>query len=257
MKRLYLLGLLCVLFITGQAQKQDSIRVLFIGNSYTYYNDLPEMLRELGKTQNMNFAIGRVLKGGERFSGHLKNPKLRSVLQRKWDYIILQEQSTLPASPTAQVLRDCYPYAHALDSLIHVDSPQAKVIFYMTWGHKYGTVHDKKGTYPLRDSYDGMQERLKTSYLEMTYDNNAWCAPVGMAWKKVRELHPEYSLYVQDTYHPSPVGSYLAANVIFTTICQKHYQSDYAANLDVNMVEILQQIAQNTVLDNLELLNIR
>lgn len=256
MKRLFILSFFCAILFAGQAQNQDSIRVLFIGNSYTYFNDLPEMLRELGKTQKMNFAIGRVLKGGERFSGHLKNPKLRSVLKRQWDYVILQEQSTIPAAPTAQVAKDVYPYAHTLDSLIHVDSPNAKVIFYMTWGHKHGTVHDKKGTYPIRDSYEGMQERLKTSYLEMTYENNAWCAPVGMAWAKVREQYPSYQLYVQDTYHPSPIGSYLAANVIFTTIFQKHYQSDYSAGLNAEMVEILQQIAQNTVFDNLELLNI-
>jgi hypothetical protein len=96
-----------------------------------------------------------------------------------------------------------------------------------------------------------------TSYLEMAYDNNAWCAPVGMAWQKVRYERPNLQLYMADRSHPSKAGSYLAANVIYTTILQRGYQSQFNSSLDPELAEYLQQIAQRTVLDNLTLINIK
>lgn len=241
----------------GIAQTQDSLRVLWVGNSFTFYNDLPSMVREIASTQKVKLSCTRFLKGGERFSGHLKNQNLLEALSRGgWDYVILQEQSSDPAMQTREVVRTVYPAARKLDSLVHAGSPDARVIFYMTWGHKYGN-RKPVAEYPLSNEYEGMQERLKTSYLEMAYDNDAWCAPVGMAWRQVRHERPDCILYKPDCYHPGVAGSYLSANVIFTTIFQKPYQTSFTAGLAAEQAEYLQQTAQRTVLDNLLLLNIR
>lgn len=70
----------------------------------------------------------------------------------------------------------------------------------MTWGHDI-------------DTYAEMQQRLAESYLEMTAQLNAWCAPVGIAWKRVRTENPSITLYNNDHSHPSRQGSYLVANV--------------------------------------------
>lgn len=251
-----LLSLLLLLPL-GAAAQQDSLRVLWVGNSYTFYNDLPAMVREIASTQKVKLSIARYLKGGERFTGHLQNKALlKALADGGWDYVILQEQSTAPAMSTESVEREVYPAARTLDSLAHAGSPDTQVIFYMTWGHKYGN-RKPVASYPLSNNYEGMQERLKTSYLEMAYANNAWCAPVGMAWRKVRAEHPDWQLYRNDCYHPALLGSYLAANVIFTTIFQKPYQTGFTADLPVEQAEYLQQTAQRTVLDNLVLLNIR
>jgi hypothetical protein len=126
----------------------------------------------------------------------------------------------------------------------------------MTWGHKNGTVH-KIDNYPLAYIYEGMQERIKTTYLEMTYQNGGVCAPVGMAWQRVRRERADYRLYHQDMYHPSPLGSYLAANVIYATIFVQPYQSNYTAGFDEEKAEYIQQVAQQTVLENKSLLNIK
>lgn len=106
-------------------------------------------------------------------------------------------------------------------------------------------------------TYPEMQARLRTSYLEMAYENNAWCSPVGMAWSKVRAEMPDIELYnKKDKHHPSPAGSYLAANVILTTIIQRPYTSDFTSTLNPQTAQYLQQVAQNTVLTNRELLNL-
>ena len=237
--------------------EQDSLRLLFIGNSYTYFNDLPQMVYEIAKTQKKKLIVRSITKGGERLRGHLKNDKVRKALSEEhWDFVVLQEQSSDPARPTESVIENIYPAAHALDSLIHVGSPEAKSIFYMTWGHKYGTTH-KIDNYPIAYTYEGMQERIKTTYLEMTYRNNAICAPVGMAWQRVREERPDYQLYTQDLSHPSLLGTYLAANVIFTTIFPAQYQSDYTAGFDAAKAEYIQQVAQKTVLENKDVINLK
>ena len=158
--------------------------------------------------------------------------------------------------PTGEVAREVYPFARTLDSLVHAGSPRAQVIFYMTWGHRNGCRRPVAG-YPPINSYELMQARLVTSYLEMTYDNDAWCAPVGLAWRQVRAEHPDWDLYQPDNYHPSPTGSYLAANVIFTTIFRKPYLTEVRAGLPAEQAGYLQHLAQRTVLDNLVLLNIR
>ncbi len=245
----------------AQKHTPDSINVLYLGNSYTYYHDLPKTVAEIGthigQDQKIKIGYKAFTPGGCTFRRHLENPEVVAAIKKGgWNYVVLQEQSSAPARDTQTVARETYPYAHSLDSLIHVYNPDAKVIFYMTWGHKDGCQSPHEG-YPLVDTYDGMQERLKTSYLEMTYANDAWCAPVGMAWKRVREERPYNTLYWPDCSHPSKLGSYLAANVIFSVILRQPYQSHYCDGLDPELAEYVQQTAQQTVFSNLRLLNIK
>jgi len=256
-----ILILLCSLLfsvnnIHAQSEK-DSTRVLFIGNSYTHYHNMPKTVQEIAVTQQMKLAYTDFTPGGSRLVQHLNNPEVVQAIKRgNWDFVILQEQSSAPAYTSEQVAETVYPAASSLDSLVHVYNKNAKVIFYMTWGHKDGCLRPMEN-YPLINTYKGMQERLKISYLEMTYRNNAWCAPVGMAWQRVREERPDYILYWPDRTHPSPLGSYLAANVIFTTLYQKPYQTTVTNDLPAEQAEYIQQIAQRMVLENKELLNIK
>ena len=85
--------LLILLPLGGMAQTpQDSLRVLWVGNSYTYYNDMPSTVRQIAATQKVKLSCTRFLKGGERLSGHLKNQKLLDAIAAGgWDYVILQE----------------------------------------------------------------------------------------------------------------------------------------------------------------------
>lgn len=255
--------LLMALFISAvsvnaakKVAPQDSIRILFVGNSFTYVNDMPAMFDSIAVTQKKPVSITRVVKGGERFSGHLKNKRLIELLKKGgWNFVVLQDQSSDPAMPTREVVAETYKNAHTLDSLAKAGSPKVKVVFYMTWGHKYGCRTPKAG-YPIIDTYKGMQMRLVTSYLEMAYENNSICAPVGLAWEQIREKHPEYVLYRPDAYHPSVLGSYLAANVIYATIFPKPYQTSYTAGFSPEVAEVIQQTAQETVFSNKKIINL-
>ncbi len=248
-------------FYLKAEERSDSVRVLFIGNSYTHYHDLPEMVKQIashaGMHEKMKISSTSFTPGGCTFKKHLENPELLNALQNgKWDFVVLQEQSTAPAKSTKSVIENVYPYAARLDSLANAGNPDAKVIFYMTWGHKDGFAPAAE-YYPLITTYEGMQDRLITSYIEMAQDNGAMCAPVGMAWKRVREERPCNTLYWPDRSHPSRLGTYLAANVIYTTMLGKPYQSTWTDNLDPELAEYIQQVAQQTVFDNKDLLNIK
>lgn len=125
----------------------------------------------------------------------------------------------------------------------------------MTWGRKEGSK-TYGNHYPPVATYEGMQQRLATSYLEMAYRSGGWCAPVGLAWMRVRSEKPEYELYMPDGSHPSEAGTLLAANVIFSVIYGKPYTSDIRAGVPQQQAEYLRQVAQQTVFDNLRLINV-
>lgn len=94
-------GILLLLLLLGiSGQERDSLRVLWVGNSFTYFNDLPGMVREIAATQGVKLACTRYVRGGGRLSGHLKNRELRrSIADGGRDCVVLQEQSSSLSMP--------------------------------------------------------------------------------------------------------------------------------------------------------------
>ena len=83
--------------------------------------------------------IVKLAPGGCTLQKHLQNKDETDVIKQGcWDDVVIQESSAAPARPTWDVMRETYPYAHSLDSLVHRYNKKSKVIFYMTWGHKDG-----------------------------------------------------------------------------------------------------------------------
>ena len=230
-------------FKTFHQQQTDSLRVLWIGNSFTFYNDVPKMVEEMGKENGLDISVTLILKGGERFSGHLQNPELHRQLERGvWDYVIMQEFSSTPAYSTKYVAENILPYAAKIDSLAKKYSPGVETIYYMTWGHKYGNT--RQTDYPLDDTYEQMQDRIATTYIDMAYENKGTVSPVGIAWRNIRRNHPEIELYIEDNFHPSLAGSYLAANTIFASIYGRPFKLYKIEGLTIDEMEILHAEAE-------------
>lgn len=227
-------------------QSPDSVRILWIGNSFTFYNDVPQMVENMGIKNGVPISTTRILKGGEKFSGHLQNPELLRQLEKGgWDYVVLQEFSSTPAYSTKYVAENIFPYASEIDSLAKRYSPDVETIYYMTWGHKNGNVRQTE--YPLDDTYELMQDRIITTYTDMAFENGGTLAPVGIAWKNIRKNYPEIELYIEDNFHPSLAGSYLAANTLFGTIMKGDFVPISVRGLDKKTMELLHQEAINVV----------
>ena len=145
-----------LLFFSLFAYAQSS-KVLFIGNSYTYVNNLPDLISMILSSEGDDLDYQMSAPGGCTFQQHC-TVSSSYIQQGGWDYVVLQEQSQLPSFPENQFMQDCYPYAVSLCSMIRESNPDAQIVFYMTWGRKNG---DQQNClyYPPLCTYQGMEDR--------------------------------------------------------------------------------------------------
>ena len=251
-------GILICAFLPLLIIAQQKKEVLFIGNSYTYVNDLPNLVKQIALSFGDTLIHDSSTPGGANFNAHSTNTQtLNKINQQQWDYVVLQAQSQEPSFSSGQVANDTYPYAKILVDSIHANSICTEPLFFMTWGRKYGDQQNCQN-YPPICTYQGMQQRLRESYLEMTFNDSSSCAPVGMAWKALIAIDSTINLYSSDNSHPSIYGSYLAACTFYTSIFKKSaVGSTYWPNAIDSLTALsLQQIGSSTVLDSFGVWNI-
>lgn len=207
-----LLTLLSIILLPLHASAAEAERVLLIGNSYTYCNDLPGVLMALSEQTDRPLHVESYTVGGMSLRGFLNTPahdRARRMLESgDFDWVILQDQSQTPAyrpDDTLSAVRQWAEIAAAADT---------RVILFLTWAHAY---RDKGKLQPRTD----MQQRTGSTYCRAAIQHSAGVAPVGEAWAAWYRKHPDTPLHVQDGSHPNPCGTYLAACVIHGTISGK------------------------------------
>ncbi len=233
-------------------ERSQTYKALFIGNSYTYSNNLPSLVACLATANGDTLIYDSNTPGGYTFQAHSTNQStISKINSQQWDYVILQEQSQKPSFSPAQVANEVLPYAAALDSLIKANNVCSETVFFMTWGRKYGDPINCQ-YYPPVCTYLGMQARLRESYLLMGQHNNSSVAPVGMAWKKSIQTDSTFNLYSADNSHPNLQGSYLSACVFYATMFgESPVGLNYYGSLNAGDALYLQNIAHSTVFDSL------
>lgn len=251
MKHYYLILLTAFCSLTATAQQR--YRVLFIGNSYTYVNDLPNTVAQFAGAMGDTLDYDSSTPGGATLQQHCSNATtLSKIAQGGWDFVVLQEQSQLPSFPPSQVQQQVYPYAHILDSLIHAADSCTETVFYMTWGKKNGDTANCAG-YPPICTYQGCQDRLSASYIEMGRLNNATIAPAGEAWRRIIGQNQAFDLYQADQSHPSIYGTYLTAAVFYEILFRKYVIIDSYTTAGISATDAinLRQAAHAVVADSL------
>jgi hypothetical protein len=197
-----LLGLFAATSQPQDGQAKDEIHVLFIGNSFTYYHDLPKMISELakaGKQRPLHYE--RETPGGCTLEKHWKDGKaLAKIQSRKWDFVVLQDHST------AALLKKDSMFDHGKKFDAAIKKQGAKTILYMTWA--------------LQNKPDD-QPAISKAYLDLSKELNAQIAPVGNAWEAALKADKKLVLHEKDKKHPNATGTYLAACVFYVTIYGK------------------------------------
>lgn len=222
MKKVHVnLFIFTILFLSiSDIKGQDTLRVLFLGNSYTSYNNLPQLVKDLSTSAGKNLITDVNMPGGITISGHLNDPtSIAKVSQGNWDYVVVQEQSQLPTIDYYRY-NDMYPSLTDLKMMVEQFSPCAKLITYMTWGRRYGGQQcDPNGVYcsPVFTGFNHMQDSLTSAYMQISDMLNIQCAPVGVAWQQVLN-DTNLVLHSADNSHPNMDGSYLAACAIYSSI---------------------------------------
>ena len=245
---------LTLLFVSiGKFVAQDTLSVLFIGNSYTSVNNLPLLVKNLSTSAGKTLNIDSNIPGGYLMSSHLNDATtLSKISQGNWDYVILQEQSQIPTIDYYRY-NDMYPAMTDLKSVIEQYNPCAKIITYMTWGRRFGGQQcDPSGTYcsPVFANFNHMQDSLTSAYLEISELLNIQCAPVGVTWQNILN-DTTLVLHSGDNSHPNIDGSYVAALSIFSSIWKQGTSGlTYTAGLSNQLAQYYQSKSDNTIFNS-------
>jgi hypothetical protein len=214
--------------------KTSTTRLLFIGNSFTHRNDLPGILEKLAATATppLSLHTERIIANGMPLKSHWNKGDARAAITgSKWDYVVLQEQSTLPLKNRQRM--------HESIRLFDADirAHQAKTVLYLTWARKHEFER---------------QTELTDAYTSIACEIGSIVVPVGVAWQRALKSHPDLILHDKDNSHPNLAGSYLAACVFFATLFGKSRMTEDPADLKglkPNIATMLQAIAVKTVSD--------
>lgn len=192
------------------------MNILFIGNSYTYFHDLPAVFAALANENGKNVTAYSVTRGGRKLCQFTDTEddctkELAAVLADNlpFDAVFLQEQSLLPyrdydlffagASHVAKTVRD---------------AGAKRLLFYVTWGRRPGCpTLDEMGW-----THESMTAGLAASYGCAADVLGMECAPVGTAFHTIVDAHPGIELYDPDGSHPSYTGTCLASLVMYKAV---------------------------------------
>ena len=247
-----LLLALALLFATCVAEA-TSLRVLFIGNSYTSVNDLPAIFKQIAASAGNNApAIEAATPGGKTLEQHSKLPDtLAKIDQGNWDVVVVQGQSLEAAISEVDnnVRTQFLGGAQALFGRIKASSPKARIILYETWARHADCWKDGKAQPGIGKDPAEMQARIRKWYQHAAAQTEGCVvAPVGDAWESNYQNSAAVRLHVKDNSHPAFNGSYLAALVLYATIYQPAALNvRYAGGLDAEEAAYLRQLAAQAV----------
>lgn len=209
--------------------------VLFIGNSFSYYNNsLHGHLRLLVLAADKEHAKDYVFRSSTISGGYLyqHSGDLPYELQEKrWDLVVLQGQSREPMAGDATKSARFRDTARGFDGLIKASG--AKTAFFMTWAYQ----GKPEMTGPLAQGYEAIANELGDLVV-----------PVGLAFQRSLEERPSLVLHFKDHMHPSMAGTYLAACTFYAALYGKSpVGNPYTADLDADTARFLQGVAWETV----------
>ncbi len=238
-------------FLSLPTWAQQSAKVFFVGNSYTQVNDLPRLVADIAQNMGDEMVYASNTPGGCTFEMHCSNASMDKICQGGWDFVVLQEQSQLPAFPIEMVEEMVYPFAKQLVDSTYAFNPDGEAMFFMTWGRKNGDT-EFGPMYPMMSTYEGMDSLLYARYMYMAETNDASVCPVGRVWHYLRDTHGEIELYTHDESHPSLAGSYAAACAFYTMMFGRNPDSiTYEAGLGMKTAGIIRSAVHDVVYDSL------
>ena len=220
--------------------KEETYRVLFIGNSYTYYNELWELFRQVGEGAGYTFEVDHVTEGGYYLDQHADpaDPFGKQVEEKltgdPYDYVVIQEQSTC-------AFQDYDRFEAAVKDLAaRIEKNGAQCVLYQTWGRQPGSP----ALSSLGMTNASMTTALIEGYAKAAQAVGASVTPVGAAFYSIVTNEPSINLYDPDTTHPSLEGSYLSALCHFANITGADpRETTFDAGLDAETLTALKQAA--------------
>ena len=210
----------------------STINVLFIGNSKTYVNDVPALFSNLSNSLGKKVYVGSCTKGGKPLNAFIDEKDLNSsfvnkVKERKWDYVVLQEQTETSLS-SASVKSGT---SRIIDYIKNNCNKDIKVI-YKAWGI-YNDFNKEQYNQAIQ------------SFEEARSQNAGNIAYIANALLKCHDVHPTINLYT-DRVHATMEGSYLATCCVYSAIFGEATEgASYTSTCSADIARLLQQISDD------------
>jgi hypothetical protein len=201
-------------------------RVLFIGNSLTYANDLPALVGAMARSAGRQVTCESVAKPDYGLEEHWNDGEARRAIARGWDVVVLQQgPSALPESRRLLIA-----YARRFDA--EIKKAGARTALYMVWPSLA-----RRGDFP----------GVSASYTAAAADVKGLLLPAGDAWRAAWAADSTLPLYGPDGFHPSPIGTYVAALVIYEQIFSSPPPATPVPVAAQPVADMLRRIAHETV----------
>jgi hypothetical protein len=207
--------------LASARSERPGLRVLFVGNSLTYYNDMPGLVQKLAAAEEGArpiFAVYYTAPGWSLRSA-ARDDGLSDLLEEiRWDAVVLQEHSVRAAAPPQRLRRETVPFARKLQD--RATASGARTIVFMNWFAREAEASDLAGELGVP------------------------VAPAALAWDEALRRRPGLNLLGSDGAHPNLAGSYLIACVFYATLTGREPSgSSFTAGLDERDARFLQRVA--------------
>lgn len=209
---------------------KKNIRILFVGNSHTYYNDMPLIVRELFAKTGVTAEVTMQTRGAKNLTYHSQQKDvIFNIRYGNYDYVVLQE---VASSFDPEYFRS------ALEAIREqaLSKSTAVPVLYMIWAHR----DDKRRQTVITEEYALAAEQI-----------GARLAPAGEVWHKLLRGNKALPFYCEDGNHATPTGSYLAACSVFYAITERERpikldgNTAFEAELDLDL-ELCRKIHSET-----------
>lgn len=176
----------------------QTTRILFVGNSLTYTNNLPSLVEQESKSRGIKVKTLTIAYPNYAIIDHWNDGEVQKYIKsEKYDYVIIQQGPSSQSEGRKMLIEDGGKFQKLCQQ------SGAKLVYFMVW--------------PSQTYYYTFEGVIK-NHRDAAERNEALLCPVGEAWKAYFDNTEDFSLYGSDGFHPSPKGSRLAAEVIVDTL---------------------------------------
>jgi len=206
----------------------DTLNILFVGNSYTYFNNLPQLVSIISDSTKTKLVTKKSTIGGAHLSEHWlgeRGLKTKEMIKNgKFDIVVLQEYSMGAIDEPENTKK----YLKLFGDFIKENN--AKPFYYLTWA---------------RERVPQSQDTINKVFMEAANENGAIIVPAGKAWARAKVVRPTIELYASDGSHPSELGTFLSACVFVATLTNeipsqlsRYYQTTDANGESLELMRI-------------------
>ena len=214
----YLLIIIFFPFICHSQQKKSTKNILFIGNSFSFYWNMPTLFAKIAESEGVTFHVYSATESGASLKNHWHSEKKSQAIElinnKRWDYVIMHDHSLA----TIDKLDDFRTYGTNFCEIAKESG--AEPILLMTWAYK---------------SDINMINTISKQYRYLGSKLNVRVCPVGEIFNLSRTIRPEINLFSDDK-HPSPDGSFLVALSLYKFITENSIENVAGRIITTNQI---------------------